>query len=370
MARLAAGVRRRKDGTLEKRFTIKGKRYSVYGKTNKELNEKEQVIREKIKQGIDYNNQNITLNQYFNEWIKRKKKTVKPGSIYNYQRYYNKIISPVLGNKKIQNIEKRQIYSLQGKLAEKYHPTNVNYILKILKMILNDAVNDDIILKNPARGVKALKNDKTPATDSIHRALTEKEQYEFMIAAKGNFYYEFFAFLLLTGMRYGEAAALTWGEIDYNNNIIHVVKNRTRNEQGSVMIGTPKTKTSTRHIPMNNKIREILKQQRNKKSLLNGVLFLPCNDLIFTSQNGKIISSNVINRNIDSIIKKMNNKIDRFSSHAFRATFATRFIEQGGNPQTLKTILGHSSISITMDLYSQVLPNTKQREMDMLQIIL
>ncbi|MCI8889082.1 MAG: tyrosine-type recombinase/integrase, partial [Hungatella sp.] len=59
-----------------------------------------------------------------------------------------------------------------------------------------------------------------------------------------------------------------------------------------------------------------------------------------------------------------------FTAHALRDTFATRFIEQGGNPQTLKTILGHSSLAMTMDLYSHVLPNTKQQEMDNLKIVL
>ena len=49
---------------------------------------------------------------------------------------------------------------------------------------------------------------------------------------------------------------------------------------------------------------------------------------------------------------------------------ATRYIEQGGNPQTLKTILGHTSLAMTMDLYSHVLPNTKQKEMDNLRIVL
>ena len=54
--------------------------------------------------------------------------------------------------------------------------------------------------------------------------------------------------------------------------------------------------------------------------------------------------------------------------HALRDTFATRFIEQGGRPQTLKTILGHSSLAMTMDLYSHVLPNTRQMEMDRVKI--
>ena len=61
-------------------------------------------------------------------------------------------------------------------------------------------------------------------------------------------------------------------------------------------------------------------------------------------------------------------EIAPFTSHALRDTFATRCIEQGGNPQTLKTILGHSSYSVTMDLYSQVLPNTRKEEMEKIRI--
>jgi integrase len=64
------------------------------------------------------------------------------------------------------------------------------------------------------------------------------------------------------------------------------------------------------------------------------------------------------------------NHIDFFTCHCLRDTFATRFIEQGGNPQTLKTILGHSSLSMTMDLYSHVMPNTEQKEMDNLKIVI
>ena len=368
MARLAAGVRKRKDGTLEKRFTIKGKRYSVYGKTNKEISEKEQEIREKIKQGIYTDNRNITLDGYFKEWIERKRNTVKPGSVYNYRRYYENIISPEFGKKKVQELERREFYIFQNTHAEKYHPNNVNYIFKILRMILNDAVTDDVILKNPALGIKALKNTETPATESIHRALTEKEQQDFMEAAKGTFYYEFFAFLLLTGMRYGEAAALTWNDIDYRENVIHIVKSRSRSEEGVAMIGTPKTKASVRDIPMNDSIREILQMQRKKKNLLDGILFLPGTGRIFSTEKDCIISNVAVNNAIRKVIDSMDEPIERFTGHAFRDTFATRYIEQGGNPQTLKTILGHNSLAMTMDLYSHVLPNTKQKEMDLLQI--
>lgn len=372
MARLAAGIRKRKDGILEKRFTVNGKRYSVYGKTSKEIGDKEQDLREKLKSGTYTDDRNITLDVYFKEWINRKKGTIKASTVYSYSTYYNHNISPGLGRRKISQLERRELYAFQGELAKQLHPANVNQIFKVLRMILNDAVTDGIIVRNPADGVKALKNEEAAAAETIHRALTETEQETFMRAAAGSYYYEFMAIMILTGMRYGEAAALTWEEVDHKANVIHVVKNRNVLEDGSAGIGTPKTSTSIRDIPITNEVRRILKQQGDKMKLLNGLNVLPFDRRVFSTPGGAIISSQVINRAIERILQQLDEEgvhIDRFTSHAFRDTFATRYIEQGGNPQTLKTILGHKNLSITMDLYSHVLPNTKQKEMDLLRII-
>lgn len=372
MARLAAGIRKRKDGTLEKRFTINGKRYSAYGKTTKEVNEKEYEIREKLKQGIYTDNRNITFDGYFKEWIERKKGNVKESTIYSYSCYYNHTISPELGKRKLQQLERRELYNFQGKLAETCKPTHINQVFKVVRMILNDAVADDILLKNPANGIKALKNTEEAAVDTIHRALTEHDQKVFMEAARDNYYYELMAILLLTGMRQGEAAALTWQDIDYKNNVIHITKTRMVNEEGRIDISnSPKTKASIRNIPMNDAIRKILKQQKDKMKLINGSVIIPIDQRIFSTQRDGLINSQVLGRAIDSVLDQLEDEgihIERFTAHCFRDTFATRFIEQGGNPQTLKRILGHNSLAMTMDLYSHVLPNTKQREMDLLQI--
>ena len=372
MARLAAGIRKRKDGTLEKRFTINGKRYSAYGKTTKEVNEKEYEIREKLKQGIYTDNRNITFDGYFKEWIERKKGNVKESTIYSYSCYYNHTISPELGKRKLQQLERRELYNFQGKLAETCKPTHINQVFKVVRMILNDAVADDILLKNPANGIKALKNTEEAAVDTIHRALTEHDQKVFMEAARDNYYYELMAILLLTGMRQGEAAALTWQDIDYKNNVIHITKTRMVNEEGRIDISnSPKTKASIRDIPMNDAIRKILKQQKDKMKLINGSVIIPIDQRIFSTQRDGLINSQVLGRAIDSVLDQLEDEgihIERFTAHCFRDTFATRFIEQGGNPQTLKRLLGHNSLAMTMDLYSHVLPNTKQREMDLLQI--
>ena len=368
MARLAQGVRKRPDGTLEKRFTVDGKRYSIYGANNKELQQKEKELRAQIEAGTYTDNRNLTLDKYFEEWLAGKRNSTKGNTLKTYRSHYYKHISPRLGNKKIQKIERREILVLQREIFQGLSESTCNGVLRTLKIILNDAVHDEIISKNPADGVKALKETEK-ATETYHRALTGQEQKEFMREMEKDFYYEFVALLLCTGMRSGEAAALTWSDIDYKQNVIHITKTVTYNEDGTIGIGSPKSESGKRDIPLNGTIRSVLSSQRKKLGNI-----LPMNDnRVFVSVYGGIIHNHAINRAINGALSRLREKgrpIEHFTAHALRDTFATRFIEQGGNPQTLKVILGHSSLAMTMDLYSHVLPNTKQQEMDNLRIVL
>ena len=84
----------------------------------------------------------------------------------------------------------------------------------------------------------------------------------------------------------------------------------------------------------------------------------------------KAIASDTVGYSIDNVLDRLRQQgieIERFTHHVFRDTFATRYIEEGGNMQTLKNILGHSSLAMTADLYSHVLPDTKQQEMKQIE---
>ena len=88
------------------------------------------------------------------------------------------------------------------------------------------------------------------------------------------------------------------------------------------------------------------------------------------SNGAKAIASSTVSSAIDNVLKRLRQQdieIERFTHHAFRNTFATRYIEEGGNMQTLQKILGHSSLAMTADLYAHVLPNTKQQEMQQIE---
>lgn len=368
MARLAAGTRKRADGTFEKRFTVDGVRYSIYGKNTKELTQKEQEIRKNIELGIYTDNRRITLNKYFEEWITGKRNRTKGNTLKTYRSYYYKHVSPRIGSRKVQQIERREILALQRDISEYLSVSTCNTVLKMLKAVFNDAIQDAVISKSPADGIKALKDTTTKAAETYHRALTEQEQREFMKELESDYYYEFVAILLCTGMRSGEAAALTWDDIDYKQNVIHVTKTATFNEDGTATIGSPKSEASNRDIPLNDTIRDILIRQRKKQGSI-----VQIENRVFTAGYGGMVHNHAVNRAISDVLVRLQEKgkiIEYFTAHALRDTFATRYIEQGGNPQTLKTILGHTSLAMTMDLYSHVLPNTKQKEMDNLRIVL
>lgn len=368
MAKLPQGTRKRSDGSFEKRFTVDGKRYSVYALNTKELAEKEQELRNTIKEGKYKKNNSVTLDNYFQEWIERKTLDTKGNSQKTYKSIYNNHIKKPLGKCKMITLERRQIIELQKELAEKYPPSTVNYIFSVLKIILNDAVRDEIIDKNVAN----IRNMKTEskATETKHRALTLQEQEMFMKESETSYYYELFALAVCSGMRCGEITALTWSDIDYKNNCIHVNKTATFDKDSNISIGTPKTKSGVRDIPITSNIKAILQRQRSKSNLYN---IDRDNDRIFHSIRGKgiIIYNQTVNDEIKKIVKELKNKgyqIEPFTFHAFRDTFATRYVEQGGNFQTLKKILGHSKLEMTMDLYAQVLPNTLQEEMNKIVI--
>ena len=170
-----------------------------------------------------------------------------------------------------------------------------------------------------------------------------------------------FSILLYTGVRIGEAGALKWSDIDYMNGVIHITKTMTFGKEFTREIGTPKTKASERDIPLNDDIMAVLRRQREQQRQKEKNKILSIENLIFTTVYGHYLNSDSLGKEIQRLTDKAG--IERFTVHAFRDTFATRFYENGGDPQILKSLLGHSSLQMTMDLYSQVLPKRKAEEM-------
>lgn len=370
MAKLPAGVSKRADGTYRKRFTVNGKQYDVYAHSVRELPAKELEKRQELERGVYVENKRLTFDKYFEDWQREHTKVVKGSTMLEYHSDYRNYIAPTFGERKIQRIERREIVNWQDDLiAEGKSINTANKALALLKLMLNDAVIAEVISVNPAATVKPLRDNKVSARETTHRALTEEEQDLLMQELRNSYYYEFIAFLLCSGMRIGEAAALTWADIDYKKHLIHINKTVTRDIDGNRVIGSPKTKTSARDIPLTKSIDTILKQAREKQVEINGNV-LSMTNRVFNTTFGYIVNAEAVGRALNSAVDALNSQghhIERITAHALRHTFATRFLERSLDYETLKTILGHSTLAMTIDLYGHVMPDTKRKAMDMLE---
>lgn len=376
MARLRKGYTkcvRRGIEYLRYGFTQEGQRYYIYGMTYKECEEKTEAKKEELRQRLYVKNGQVTLAKYFEEWERSREGTIKPGTMYLCHTRF-KAVSKLIGNRRVRAIERREIVKLQQDLlAMGYTTSGVNSRIAMLKSIFESAVTERIIVYNPCKGVKPLKRTEAEARDTYHRALTEEETKLFFQYADLSWYYELWGFMLTTGCRIGEAAALTWRDIDFENKVIHINKTVTKSADGKPMIGSPKSKTSLRDIPLTEDNMKFLNRQREKIRAFSGNV-IDLTGTIFKNSQGGLATVYNVEHSIDAVLKAVKKEtgveIEHFSSHAFRDTFATRAIEAGMNANTLKTILGHSSLAMTMDLYAHVMPNTKAEEMKLIRFVI
>lgn len=169
-----------------------------------------------------------------------------------------------------------------------------------------------------------------------------------------------------SGLRQGELFALTWNDIDFNNKCITVnksfksIKNIKTNKYENI-IQTPKTDKSIRVVPIPGRLTDKLKQHKlsQKTQRLKMSNLYENNNLIFCNKFGKYLDSGNVLKKFKKILK--DNKLEVRKFHDLRHTYATRLFELGEEPKTVQTLLGHSNISITLDTYTHVLDNLKEK---------
>ena len=200
--------------------------------------------------------------------------------------------------------------------------------------------------------------------------MTREEQKVFTQYSEKSIYHNAFSLVLETGLRVGEIGGLKWDDIDFDMGFLYVKRTLLQNkEKGGFYFGNPKSKTSKRKVPLTERAKAILENQRQLQFKLKKQSRQWDNsweELVFTTTNGKpvgystfqtTITRMVNNINKDREAEKLGQEYETFEHcymHSLRHTFATRCIEKGVQPKTLQKILGHSSLKMTMDLYVHV----------------
>ena len=365
-----AKLKKRPDGRFRSSVLFEGKKYYVYASSAKEIPMKKA---EKLQELMTKKNthDNPLLDQYYEAFTDFRRSKVRESTIRNQKKWYSKCANVKvggirLGDMKIRDIKPADIKCVQTALIRSdLSSSTVNDYMSHLSHVFNSAAKDETVDRNPCICIEEVSRKEPKARDTTHRALTKEETETFFKHAENSFFFNDFRLMIQTGMRVGELGALTLKDIDTKNRCIQITKTVTRDEDGTYIIGQmPKTEASNREIPLNNVIIQIISDQQKFNKDYFGPSLEP---KLFRSPEGEILREYAVNREIKRICKETG--IENFASHAFRATFATRFIEQ--RPQDYKIlseILGHASTKITLDLYTHVMKDSKKNSMENIEI--
>lgn len=389
---LKTGESERPDGYYQYRYTDrKGKRHTFTAGTLEELRRKEEQISRDKSDGIRAEARNVMLDDMFELWS-RLKRGLKGNTYQNYCYMYKTFVSPEIGRFRITTLKRSDIKAFYNSLLDEKNLkiATIDNVHTVLHQVLTVAVEDGYMRTNIADNLlKELKQSHNMG-DSHKRALTIAEQELFLDFLRRentpyHHWYPVFSVMAHTGMRVGEITGLRWEDVDLEKGMIevnHTLVYYNHAEGGCYFsVHTPKTKAGNRTIPMLHEVKEAFLEEKrfqefNRlkcKAVVDGYT-----DFIFINRFGNVQHQGTLNKALRRIIRDCNDMqfakgetnpvlLPSFSCHSLRHTFTTRLVEAGVNLKVIQDALGHKDFSTTMDIYTDVTRELKQREFDNLQ---
>lgn len=288
------------------------------------------------------------------EWLQYKKNMVKESTYCNYEFIIEKYLIPKFKNTNIKSI--KNYNELIQELSKKLSPKTVKDIVSVLKAILKYYEEEyGEILK--IKKISLPKNQKGKLRILANKEIQKLEKgclEEDSLKSLG------IIVCLNTGLRVGEICALRWENVNFEEKHIYVKKTLQRvyikNEKKSkIVMDKPKTQSSTRSIPMNKKVYEILKKMKKKYK---------DEDFVLTGSSKNFIEPRNYQYYFKILLKKC--KVKQYKFHILRHTFATKCMEVGMDAKSLSEVLGHSNINVTLNVYVHSSDKIKKKYLEKL----
>lgn len=355
------------------------KRKSFIGKTKKEVSDKMKTFYVDNNRGLLPTDDKITLSQWFYTWLFTYRiHDLKPSSFERYEGLYRNYIEfSSIGKIKLMDLRTHHIQAYYNSLVseEGKSPSTIKTINKCLKSCLNQALKEGYVAKNYCTIITLPKDSESPK-DTIN-VFTLEEQQRFMKECINNKNGMLYILALGTGLRLGEILALRWTDINLKENYININKalkstyiiDNKGNREFTVIEQPPKTKNSIRTVPLNNNLIDLLLEHRKKQMIErdSNIDIYFDNNLVFSTPQGNYLSESNVRKSFKRVLKKCN--LNDFRFHDLRHTFATRLFENGIPPKTVQSLLGHSNISTTLNIYTHVMKDTKDKAIDKLNFL-
>ena len=362
----------KKDGSIVYRANVylgvdkvtgKDVKTSITGRTKKEVKQKTKEAEIAFLQNgsTRFQASNITTyKELASLWWESYKHTVKPNTQLNVRRLLDNHILPLFGSYKLDKLTTPLIQNVVNKLADKTNKGEEGAFLyydslhALNKRILQYGVVMQAIPFNPAREVILPRNTQKEKREKVkhfdNEDLKRFLQYlDTLDVSRYRYYYEItlYKFLLATGCRINEALALSWSDIDLENSVVHITKTLNYKQETN----SPKSKASLRDIDIDQATVSMLKQYRLRQTKESWKIG-KSESIVFSDFIHEYPNNRTLQTRLRTHFKRAN--VTNIGFHGFRHTHASLLLNSGIPYKELQHRLGHSTLSMTMDIYSHL----------------
>lgn len=306
----------------------------------------------------------LTTGQYLEQWLVGKR-SLRPTTVQSYASHIRLYLGPHLGHILLADLRPHHLDPMYAELLcddrdRTRKAATVRRIHATLRAALNTAVKRRLIPWNPALHIEL------PTSERVQTHVWTPEQLgTFLDHHLDHRLYALFHLVALTGMRRGEALGLRWSDVDLDKGMVRVVQ-QLLDTKGGPTFGPPKTRSGVRIVPIDEGTVQILRRHRRQQSVerLSAGQAWVNSGLCFTDPAGAPLRPDYVSKLFARMIRQAN--VPSIRLHDLRHTSASLALAAGIAMKVVSDRLGHSSMSITADLYTHVVPAVAREAADLL----
>ncbi|MEU6323048.1 tyrosine-type recombinase/integrase [Streptomyces sp. NPDC047009] len=355
----AGSIWQRKDGRYEARLYVpqpdgSRKRKAVYGGTWEECDTKRQELVRRDRQGIPTPTRSAKLSEWLPYWLEHYIRPRRKLSTYDkYETHVRLYLVSLLGTKRLESLSVADVRRFITRVQNEHTAATAKEVHRVLRTALTAAVREELITRN----VAALVEPPRVKQQEI-RPWSLEETPSFLEAARADPLYAAFVLAIAMGLRRGELVGLRWSDLDLDNRVLHV-RQQTQRRRGTLYDDDPKSRRS-RAVPIPALCIAPLRWHRLRQRgtfARTGVVWTE-DGYVFATRNGRPVEPRNVYRSFTRVAADAGLRVVRL--HDARHGCATLLTAAGVAPRVIMEILGHSQISITMDVYTHVVHDTQQ----------
>lgn len=346
-------------------------RHETFHGSERKAQERWVDVQAEVQKGNAINPSKMPLDEYMEQYFEAASANLRPQTLADYRKRYRHYLSPRIGNLPLDRITPAILQATYssllksgGKESKPLSPRTVQYCHAILHAALEQAVRWDMVWRNAASLAKAPRPQRRPRD-----MWTPNEARAFLDRARSHRLYALFALAASGAMRQEELLALRWRDVDWTAGTITVARALVL-VNGKLIFDDTKNHSSRRTVMSGAATLELLQEHRERQAEERRKLgpYYQNGELIFCRQDGRPLRNTYLTRIMQRICEAA--EVPRKRFHDLRHLSATLLLSQGVHPKVVQERLGHSNISVTMDIYSHVQPGLQKEAAERVDAIL